>query len=132
MKKCLLILQLLLCIAKINAQHNLVPNPSFEQYTVCPNNFTDPPPTYWYEPTNYINNYSNSCSNSIYYGVPYSFAVPDYQYARTGNGYVGIFLSRGIGLESRDYFQVKLQDSLRKGKSYYTEFYVAFLLCCNL
>lgn len=32
------------------AQTNLVPNPSFEQYTICPDGVYHQHPDYWYQP----------------------------------------------------------------------------------
>jgi hypothetical protein len=56
-----------------------------------------------------------------------------FQYARTGVAYIGMFYYNGG--DSRNYFQVKLLDSLKAGKCYYAECYVnlgnADKLACN-
>ncbi len=84
---------------------------------------TCPPP--WYIPTNYVTGYCNACSTSPDLGVPYNRGLADYQYARTGDAYIGIYLLNGPGLNRRNYYQVKLKDSLRTGHCYYTEFFVS-------
>lgn len=61
-------------------------------------------------------------------GGGYSF-----QYARTGYAYMAMFYYNGM--DSRNYVQVELLDSLQQGKCYYAEYYVSLLntyrLGCN-
>ncbi|MFY7965090.1 MAG: hypothetical protein ACOVO1_09355, partial [Chitinophagaceae bacterium] len=106
------------------AQTNLVPNPSFEEYTTCPYSAMNPP-LFWYSPSNYGMSYYNKCSSSNLWSVPYNLNGRNYQYPRTGNAYVGVYLVNQPGADMRNYFQIKLKDSLKKGKSYYAEFYAA-------
>ena len=103
-------------------QNNLVPNPSFEIYTVCPYTPNDPPPPPWYAPTNYGNTYANACSTSPYTGVPYN-ASGNFQNAHTGSGYIGLAFINNFGDNNRNYLQVKLNNSLKSGCMYYVEFY---------
>ena len=61
---------LLLCSCLLHAQTNLVPNGSFETYTMCPDgggviNYATP----WYSPTTGTTDYYNSCYDSIGLGV---------------------------------------------------------------
>ncbi|MCX6210515.1 MAG: hypothetical protein NTZ59_13705 [Bacteroidetes bacterium] len=86
-------------------QQNLVPNPSFEQYSNCPNrnlylgtgNLADIhkiKPDIWYKPDFFWGGYFNACANTqdTIYGVPYnSILYGSYQYARTGEGYLTMF-----------------------------------------
>ncbi len=122
------------------AQLNLVPNPSFEQYTDCPSNKTiydykNSKPSIWYKPDSRDAGYCNSCGDSVGTGVPLheSICVTGYQPARTGSAYVGMFFLNGTN--QRNYFQVELTDSLRKGRCYYAEYYVSLFNCmgrpCN-
>jgi len=112
--------------------HNLVPNPSFETYNNCPTGSTlydvqNNKPDYWYKPDRRNAIYYNACANgfnSNYTGVPINAGTHGYnfQYARTGNGYVGMYY-RGSS-DIRNYIQVELLDSLQQGKCYYAEYYV--------
>ena len=106
------------------AQTNLIPNNSFEVYTQCPFLFNAPPPTPWYTNSNYNESYANSCSNEQCLKVPYncSGGGNSYQYARTGDAYIGLFYFNGNDL--RNYCQVKLITSLKAGKRYYAEHYI--------
>ena len=108
------------------AQYNLVPNYSFENYTICPSDTNDVLPMPWYEPTNVLGaGYFNGCSNDTTLGVPRnSFAGNGFQYARTGVAFGGIFFMKQPNSNSRNYIQVILIDSLQKNKCYYVEFYI--------
>jgi Secretion system C-terminal sorting domain len=119
------------------AQYNLINNSSFEDYIVCPTNFNSPPPKKWYLPTNFFPNYSNSCSNPSTWGVPYNTGNDNFQYARTGNAYIGYTAINFPPKNIRDYYQTKLKDSLRQSKNYYVEFFIVFqngkkLKCNNI
>lgn len=46
----------------------------------------------------------------------------NFQYARTGNGYMVLYYYNGM--DSRNYVQIKLSDSLRTGRCYYAEYYI--------
>jgi len=65
-----------------NAQfspYNLIPNPSFEQYTNCPYylaNLRNDKPDYWYKPDLRGARYFNACANGYdynYNGMPVNF-----------------------------------------------------------
>ncbi len=119
-----------------NAQNNLVPNSSFEQYTICPVGTIDDKPDYWYKPDKRGAGYLNSCAgDSGTNTVPYHFTLggTGFQYPHLGNAYVGMFYRNGGN--RRNYFQVQLNDSLLAGKCYYAECYVnasnRFEIGCN-
>jgi hypothetical protein len=100
---------------------NLVPNPSFETYTNCPNAASQIYyATPWMGPLNNSTDYFNACSPTR--GVPRCGAYA-YQYARTGNAYVGFWAIDGMGLNYREYAQVQLLNTLTAGKCYYIMFY---------
>jgi hypothetical protein len=119
----------LLLVLKNYGQINLVPNPSFEQYTNCPDNSTIAgttagKPDYWYKPDARGGGYLNACANgtSLAGGVPYhSLSIGfGYQPTKSGNAYVSIFYFGG----GCNYFGIKLNDSLKPNKYYYGEYYV--------
>ena len=133
-------LWLLVCVCvihiKLTAQFNLVPNYSFENYINCPSSTSDLPPANWYIPTltsvNYQSGfYSNSCSTEPCFSVPYNcLGLVSYQMARTGQAY-GIFTSYSAEIsqsDERNYWQVKLIDSMKSGKRFIVTFYVSL---CN-
>lgn len=121
----------------IGQAQNLVPNGSFENYTICPNSFGQ---IYravgWFQPHKYpgINNV-NYCSSSDYYNScddSTSFVlVPSnqsgYQFAHSGTGYAGIACYARIftGNEFREYIEVKLNQTLTAGKKYNLKYYIS-------
>ena len=109
---------------KTNAQINLVPNYSFENYSSCPNNSGQ-----IYLATPWIGtggaggvDYYNSCETT-FYGVPSQGSL-QYQFARTGVAYIGLFTLNGYGGNYREYLQVQLTDSLEFSNCYKVTFYV--------
>lgn len=133
MKTPALILLCVLVTAFCRAQ-NLVPNPSFEEYDICP---TGPGQLYkakhWRNPIAPLAasspDYYNSCNTAIYFGVPINSA--GYEYARSGSGYCVI----GTGAKSgqwvsmsanfREYLNVRLNDTMQANEHYCIEFYVS-------
>ncbi len=112
------------------AQGNLVPNPSFEEYDTCPELA---PVGYlsrnWFNPLSPSSpDYFNSCAPYQNYGVPKNYA--GHEFARTGFAYVGIVtyvdeISNPIKNNWREYLEVQLIDTLRKGVNYCIQFYVS-------
>ncbi len=129
----LLFFLLIFCKSGIT-QYNLVPNPSFEQFTICPSAIKSDKPDIWYKPDKGGAAYRNNCSQLTTAGVPYHFTVggTGFQYPRIGFGYVFMFY---YNTGSHNYFQIKLKDSLKAGHCYYSECYVnlsnPFKLACN-
>jgi gliding motility-associated-like protein len=113
------------------AQTNLVPNWSFEEYNSCPIIGTaDCNISYsyiaalknWYCAMTYLStpDYFNNCSPAIT-GFKNGWG---YQKARTGNGYVGGYMSN-LGLSANlEYIQCTLKDSLKPNINYCVQFYV--------
>ena len=129
-KQSLLWALLFLLFNTAKGQANLVPNPSFEQFTNCPYGYRYEHPDYWYQTNSGGGGYLNACSTG-------NTNVPNtqwgYQTARTGVAFVGMFYDNGNG---NNYFQVKLTDSLITDKRYYIEYYVVnpkkyYRLACN-
>src|SRR4030067_3134038 len=122
-----LFLILLFLSVEGNAQVNLVPNPSFEQYTICPNNggqiYYAPP---WFNPTQGSPDYFNACDAPVL-GTPENLL--GYQIPHLGNAYAGFFASfndTSMGISNyREYVEVKLDSSLSAGVKYFVSFYLS-------
>jgi gliding motility-associated-like protein len=119
----------------IQAQ-NLVPNPSFENYTSCPTSFSSGNdcnnPGYldevckavpWKNPRvgNITADYFNSCG-FIDASIPINFG--GVQPARTGNAYVGL-IAYDSGSPIREYVHVPLISSLVAGRKYLASMYIS-------
>jgi gliding motility-associated-like protein len=109
----------------VQAQVNLVPNPSFENYINCPTYISE---FYqcsdWFTATRGTPDYFNSCF------VGFNNSMPDVpinywgtQNAHSGNAYAG-FAVKYVA-ERREYISCKLNDSLSEGKKYCFEFYLS-------
>ncbi len=124
MKKIILIFFLVSPFCK---SQNLVPNWSFETYTLCPNAGSQLPSAIpWTAPVSNSSDYYNACAPIGVLSVPNFGPGPRYyQSAKNGNAYAAIyFLNGGFGADYREYAQVKLNDSLINNKCYYAEFYI--------
>jgi hypothetical protein len=114
------------------AQYNLVPNPSFETFSVCPNNAGQITyATGWINPTVKGNSdFFNSCSSVV--GVPsYCNCNLSFQYPKSGNGYAGVWAYNSTTSDLREYIQVQLINTLLPSKCYYVEFYLNKLNYCQ-
>lgn len=110
---------------------NLVPNPSFEDHTQCPNNGGQLDyALYWTNPLiggGSSPDYMNACG-IFAWNVPSN--VYGYEYARTGVAYAAICTDThnpDVQAQNnfREYLQVELLDSLRAGSEYCIDFYVS-------
>ena len=117
-------------------QTNLVPNPSFEIYTVCPKiaGTLSPAPNFWSTLPIHNGLFYNSCANITAppFGVPYNNygGNDNYQNAHLGNGYLALVFLNTSPLAGnyggkRHYSETQLTDSLKAGKRYFCGFYVA-------
>ncbi|NAS11074.1 OmpA family protein [Flavobacteriaceae bacterium R33] len=100
---------------------NLVKNPSFEEYEKCPSslgNFASDV-AHWSTPTHGSTDYFNSCSKAM--GTPKNFNGE--QPSDFGKGYAGLYLYAPD--DYREYIQVALTETLKKGVSYELSFYVS-------
>lgn len=117
-------------LASLNGQ-NLVPNPSFEDYTEDPS----PNPTscgldpvhFWFTPTrstDYFNaDFSQQADGR---GVPDNFG--GYQLARTGQAYVGhqMFAPNDANSDYAEHYEVELLDTLTKDSFYRVELFLSY------
>jgi len=127
MVKKILILVLAIAI-KINAQVNLVPNPSFESYSICPNGsdelYLAKP---WFKPNTGTPDYFNSCATILS-----SFNVPNtglgYCPANSGSAIVGEVFYDKVTYNGpnifREYIATKLNSQLISGTKYYATYYI--------
>lgn len=116
-------------IAGVDAQINLAPNPSFEDYGTCPtfystvDVYTDTYVHDWFRPSDGSSDYMNACDVSETVGVPTSI-FDIYQPARTGVAYLGFWSYLNTG-NYREYVQAQLTEPMVAGGCYYVEFYVS-------
>lgn len=102
---------------------NLVPNPSFENYTTCPTsvaqiNLALP----WVTPSSGSPDYFNSCATSTFCDVPSNFF--GIQTPRTGNAYAQVVIYPS-SISLREYAQIKLLSPLIAGQTYNISFYTS-------
>ena len=125
---------LLIFTSNAYAQVNYVHNPSFEQYSQCPNAWDQIKFANFWSASDSTNTgtcipeYCNSCAGTnIDVGIPYSLSY--YHYPRTGNGMaqVQMFYDENSATfpVKRDYLQGRFYKSLVANKSYCVTFYVA-------
>lgn len=111
--------------AQLLDAQNLVPNPSFEQYSSCPVfasqlNLASP----WFNPTLGTPEFFHGCAAvSSWVSVP-SQATGGYQPARTGVGYAGIYILRTDIPQMREYIEIELIEPLTEGRCYHFEMFV--------
>lgn len=110
------------CVAQ-----NLVPNPSFEAFTICPNQYSqlhhaEP----WITPSAGSPDYYNACASDtsgLGLGVPDN--SPGFQPAHDGSAYVGFYLWTGPpNTNIREYIEAPLTEGLIADQCYDFEMYV--------
>jgi hypothetical protein len=109
----------------LNAQ-NLVPNPSFENYTTCPNNSNQLSGNTgnWYSSLFFTPDYFNACElGTTSFGVPHN--IMGYQPAATGNGYGGFVCHYYDFPETREFISSQLSSNLSIGTRYFVSFKVS-------
>lgn len=124
MRKLIFYIILLSAIAA-NAQQNLVPNYSFEDYSNCPDNQGDIYlVSHWFNGCYWNPDYFNSCNTDTI-----SFSTPKngftYQLPKSGVAYAGLSLYSYIK-NLREYIATKLKYPLTINNKYCSKFYVAF------
>lgn len=108
------------------AQTNLVPNPSFEEYTDCPSNLGQINlANSWNSASGGSPDYYNSCSTNNFTGIPCNGGpLGGCQAPHTGNAYAGIATYDDL-FGIREYFEIKLNDTLKSGRKYYVGLYLS-------
>lgn len=119
----------LLCLYALQIEtkaQNLVQDSSFENYTNCPDTFSQVDKlVYWKTPYDHLDtaNYFNECSKSLNASVPTNKI--GYEYAATGKGYIGMQLMCCAGASRQsynEYIQSQLTRPLKKGFNYKVSF----------
>lgn len=118
---------------KLNAQVNLVPNSSFEEYNNCPDGYNSVH-TYdnyyvadWVKPTSGTSDYFNVCApDETPTNIPSNW-LTDYLMPRTGSGYAGIitYAYHWIYPFYREYLQIQLKEPLIADSAYFVEFWLS-------
>ena len=112
-----------------NAQVNLVSNPSFENLLSCP---------YAYGQINKAENwnflitggggtpdlYSSCCTQPNLCGIPNNISGTSFQYAKSGNNYVGLSCYASNLPELREYIQYSFSNNLISNHNYCIKIYV--------
>lgn len=107
---------------------NLVPNPYFENYGLCPDSTSETDhASPWYSPTDGSSDYFNACASAASgVSVPNNFAGA--QSPQSGVGYGGGYVYFPSGQDNkgsyREYLQTPLLAPLVAGHSYTVSFYV--------
>lgn len=116
---------LLTCVTTAISGQNLVPNPDFEQYDLCPNGDGQLYQAIgWVNPTQSSPDYYNTCSGAIALtGVPSNWL--GYQVPHSGDGYTGIFGYNENVPDGREYLQIPLLAPLEANQTYLVSFYVS-------
>lgn len=115
---------ILLTISSIANSQNLVPNPSFESYTLCPNNPGQVSYATPWIPSISTPDYFNSCTTSSTFSVPVNFSNVNFQIPKTGNAYVGLATILPPSMNIRENISVALTNTLVNNTCYFVKFYV--------
>lgn len=124
MMRYLLSALIILCTYFPGPAQNLVPNPGFESFSLCPITYGELEKAVpWFKPTSGSSDYFHSCSpaNSPV-GVPIHYNG-GYQYARNGDGYAGIATYKDNYPNYREYLETQLISPLKSGQCYYFEMF---------
>ncbi len=127
MKKLLNLFFIVIRIA--DAQPNLVPNYSFENYSACPVAGGQIGNAYpWFQPYFGVGfsstDYYNACNNTINGALGVPMNLGGYSAANTGFAYAGI-TTFSAGADNREYLEIQLIDSLQMSQNYCLSFYIS-------
>ena len=113
-----------LLIFNYTFSQNLIPNFSFEEYTICPYSESFWPVKDWYRVINHSGTADNlnSCATDFRYTVPEN--GKGFQFPDDGNGYSGFFCYFPKNV-LREYLQVKLTNPLLAGNTYEASFKIS-------
>ncbi|OFX33447.1 MAG: hypothetical protein A2X08_00045 [Bacteroidetes bacterium GWA2_32_17] len=103
---------------------NLVPNPNFEQYTICPTNWFQISNCIFWDSNRETPDYLHTCSSSNNISPPNCFY--GFQYPHSGNAYVGFisYSTFGSYTNYREMIGANLLLSLVTNQKYFISFYV--------
>jgi len=120
---------LMLVSVKVSLAQNLVPNPSFEDYSDCPSDLDQVFKCVDWFSRGGTSDYFNACCSCASPTPPiYSANVPEnvvgFQEPASGQGYCGVVCYTNIE-EYREYIGCRLKDSLEVGVKYYASIRVS-------
>jgi len=125
--KRILIVLSLVCIHFTVSSQNLVPNPSFENYSVCDTTNLSTKQLEkaapWQNPNALSPDWFSNCYCSSFSGLCVPTNIRGNQLAHSGNSYAGVLV--GAGETGREYLQVELLSKLESGKKYELSYYVS-------
>jgi len=106
---------------------NLVPNPSFEQYTICPDSWSELSNCLSWNSFSGSPDYYNECTPyqppvGYYFGCPNNYM--GFQYPHSGNAHIGVFTFFNQLLNQREFIGTQLLLPLSVGQKYFISFYV--------
>ena len=104
------------------AQTNLVPNPSFEQYTLCPSGLDQMNRCIGWSSYRESPDFYHTCSPTA--GMAPPNAAFGFQFPHTGNGYAGISCYDSLTSNYREYMGIALSSPLQAGEKYYVSFFL--------
>ncbi len=116
---------LFLLLPALGSSQNLVPNPSFEEFSICPNATGDFPVLDWTS-WQYTPDYFNTCNNDMtgWVGVPEN--TWGFQFPITGDAYSALYsFALGGDPNVREYMAAQLIEPLVVGQTYYIFFYAS-------
>jgi gliding motility-associated-like protein len=130
---------LFLLVASTSRAQNLVPNPGFEDYTLCPyersNVAWSPDYTHFPSVTSWVSalwnttpDYYNTCATNPLVSMPLN-TYNDFQHPRNGEGCIGFSMMSGYPYDLqrsdyREYAETKLTAPLEAGQQYYVSYFV--------
>jgi gliding motility-associated-like protein len=127
--KNILFIWMILGFSSLHGQ-NLIPNPSFEDYSSCPDStlFTGDLELadYWID-LSMSPDYFHPCATNLDWSVPFNFENKGFQYPHSGQAYAGFFslIPPSIpSLHQREYVTSPFLSTLEKDSFYLVEFYL--------
>ncbi len=110
-----------LALAAVATAQNLVPNPSFEDYDVCPDYFGQ----WWHavgwaDASYQTSDYFNECAGGVVCGVPFNY--PGDQLPSHGDGYMGLITYSYNDYDYREIITAELSEPLVVGVPVYVSF----------
>ena len=111
--------------SRCEAQFNLVPNHSFEEYDTCRvvNDvyYPNTGPLGWFSAAGTPDHFLSCLPYATFNSVPSNFLA--FQYSQEGECYAGVITYRAIPPNIREYFMVQLVEPLVIGQQYYASLY---------
>jgi len=122
--KRILLVIIVICLNRYNSKaQNLIPNPSFEDYVICPVNTDNMDNCTNWSSYGGSSDYWNACSTG---GMNVPNAIFGFQYAHTGGGMAGFVTYEYNHLNQREYLGSQLLTPLIIGQKYFISFFVNF------